>query len=236
MAFLKIENLTVNYGNIKALKGIDIEVEKNEIVTLIGSNGAGKTTTMNTIAGLKRSSGGRIMFDGEDITQMGTPQIVKKGLTLSPEGRQVFPKLSVFENIELGAYTRSKKERDEMLEVVYDLFPKLKERRSQSAGTLSGGEQQMLAVGRALMCKPKLLMLDEPSLGLAPLIVKEIFDLIVKINKLGTTILLVEQNARMALAISQRGYVLETGKIILKADADYLLNSEEVKNAYLGGV
>lgn len=235
MAFLEIEGLNVHYGAIHALKGINIQVEQGEIVTLIGSNGAGKTTTMNTVAGLLRPSQGKIVFEGEDITRLDAPQVVGRGICLSPEGRQVFPELSVRENLDLGAYLRTAKERDETLEVVYELFPRIKERMHQPAGTLSGGEQQMLAVGRALMGKPKLLMLDEPSLGLAPIIIQEIFDLVVRINQLGTTILLVEQNAKMALRISHRGYVLETGKIVLSDKAEALLSSEKVRAAYLGG-
>lgn len=235
MAFLEIEDLNVHYGAIHALKGINIQVEQGEIVTLIGSNGAGKTTTMNTAAGLLRPSQGKILFEGEDITRLDAPQVVGRGICLSPEGRQVFPELSVRENLDLGAYLRTAKERDETLEVVYSLFPRIKERLSQPAGTLSGGEQQMLAVGRALMGKPKLLMPDEPSLGLAPIVIQEIFDLIVRINQLGTTILLVEQNAKMALRISHRGYVLETGRIVLSDSAGALLSSEKVRAAYLGG-
>lgn len=235
MAFLEIEDLNVHYGAIHALKGINIQVEQGEIVTLIGSNGAGKTTTMNTAAGLLRPSQGKILFEGEDITRLDAPQVVGRGICLSPEGRQVFPELSVRENLDLGAYLRTAKERDETREVVYSLFPRIKERLSQPAGTLSGGEQQMLAVGRALMGKPKLLMLDEPSLGLAPIVIQEIFDLIVRINQLGTTILLVEQNAKMALRISRRGYVLETGRIVLSDSAGALLSSEKVRAAYLGG-
>lgn len=235
MPFLEIKDLNVHYGAIHALKGIDIQVEQGEIVTLIGSNGAGKTTTMNTVAGLLKPTQGKILFEGEDITRLDAPQVVKRGICLSPEGRQVFPELSVRENLDLGAYLRSTKERDETLETVYNLFPRIRERMHQPAGTLSGGEQQMLAVGRALMGKPKLLMLDEPSLGLAPIIIQEIFDLIVRINQLGTTILLVEQNAKMALRISHRGYVLETGKIVLSDRADALLSSEKVRAAYLGG-
>ncbi|MDY3617885.1 ABC transporter ATP-binding protein [Agathobaculum sp.] len=235
MAFLKIENLHVHYGAIHALKGISLEVNQGEIVTLIGSNGAGKTTTMYTAAGILKPSAGKIIFEDEDITKLDAPHIVQRGICLSPEGRQVFPELTVKENLDLGAFLRTSRERDETLEVVYELFPRIKERMHQAAGTLSGGEQQMLAVGRALMGKPKLLMLDEPSLGLAPIIIQEIFNLIVRINKLGTTILLVEQNAKMALRISSRGYVLETGKIVLSDRADALLTSEKVRAAYLGG-
>lgn len=235
MAMLKVENLHVHYGAIHALKGISIEVNQGEIVTLIGSNGAGKTTTMYTIAGILKASEGKITFEDEDVTRLDAPHMVKRGICLSPEGRKVFPELSVQENLDLGAFLRTPKEKAEMFEVVYDLFPRIKERMHQAAGTLSGGEQQMLAVGRALMGKPKLLMLDEPSLGLAPIIIQEIFDLVVRINKLGTTILLVEQNAKMALSISNRGYVLETGKIVLQDQASELLTSEKVRAAYLGG-
>lgn len=235
MAMLKIEDLHVHYGAIHALKGIDVEVNQGEIVTLIGSNGAGKTTTMYTTAGILKPSAGRITFEGEDVTKFDAPHMVKRGICLSPEGRKVFPELSVEENLDLGAFLRTNQEKSEMMETVYELFPRIKERMKQPAGTLSGGEQQMLAVGRALMGKPKLLMLDEPSLGLAPIIIQEIFDMIVRINKLGTTILLVEQNAKMALSISNRGYVLETGKIVLHDNAANLLSSEKVRAAYLGG-
>lgn len=236
MAFLTIEDLHVSYGNVNALKGISIVVEKGSIVTLIGANGAGKSTTMNTISGLLKAVSGKILLDGKDITNIASFQIVKSGVILSPEGRQVFPRMSVLENLNMGAFSvRSKNETKETMETVFDLFPILKERRKQLAGNLSGGEQQMLAVGRAMMAKPKLLMLDEPSLGLAPMIMKEIFALIKSINDMGTTILLVEQNARMALNISDYGYVLETGKIILEGTGAELASNDKVRAAYLGG-
>ena len=232
---LKIDNLHTYYGNIHALKGISLEVNDGEIVTLIGSNGAGKTTTVKTIAGLLPAAEGDVFFKGEDITCMAPDKIVAKGISLSPEGRQVFPFMSVLENLDMGAYTRNdKKEIKESFEEVFTLFPKLWERRAQQAGTLSGGEQQMLAIGRALMAKPKLLLLDEPSLGLAPLLVETIFTLIKKINNQGMPILLIEQNARMALMIANRGYILETGSVVLSDKAEVLLNSEEVRKAYLG--
>ncbi|BDF66828.1 ABC transporter ATP-binding protein [Pseudoflavonifractor phocaeensis] len=236
MAFLSVKDLYVNYGAIKAIQGISLEVEQGEIVTLIGSNGAGKTSTMNTIAGLVKAASGSILFKGEEIANKKPKEIVSLGLSLSPEGRQVFPQMSVKENLELGAYTRSKEDKEEGLANAYRLFPKLEERKSQAAGTLSGGEQQMLAVARALMSKPDLLMLDEPSLGLAPLIIRDIFNLIRQVNQeTGTTVLLVEQNAKMALEISHRGYVLETGTIALTDTAANLLKSDKVREAYLGG-
>jgi branched-chain amino acid transport system ATP-binding protein len=234
MALLKLENLVSNYGSIKALKGISFEVNEGEIVTLIGANGAGKSTTMNTISGLKSLNGGKIIYDGQDISKWDARHKVKAGIVLSPEGRQVFPDFSVLDNLLMGGYLQTDSKNAEMLKTVYDLFPRLKEREKQPAGTLSGGEQQMLAVGRALMGQPRLLMLDEPSMGLAPLIVKEIFELIKRIRDMGTTVLLVEQNARVALKISDRAYVLETGKIVLSGKAEELLNSEEVQKAYLG--
>ncbi|WRS28067.1 ABC transporter ATP-binding protein [Oscillospiraceae bacterium MB08-C2-2] len=238
MAFLNIEGLKVSYGSIKALKGIDLAVNEGEIVTLIGSNGAGKSTTMNAISGLLRVAGGKIEFDGVDIANKPSDMIVKMGLIQSPEGRQVFPRMTVRENLMMGAFTlKSKEEKATNIQKIFDLFPILKEREKQMAGTLSGGEQQMLAVGRAVMSNPKLLMLDEPSLGLAPLIIKEIFSLITRINKeLGTTILLVEQNARMALSISDYGFVLETGKIIYSGKGSELLHDQKVREAYLGGI
>lgn len=236
MALLKLEQVNVNYGNIQALKQMSLEVDEGEIVTLIGANGAGKSTTMRTIMGLKRCDGGKIWFDGQDITNCDTRVMVKKGIILSPEGRQVFPQFTVRDNLLMGAYLRPDGEVPDSLETVYDLFPKLKERENQSAGTLSGGEQQMLAVGRAMMGKPRLLLLDEPSLGLAPLIINEIFDMIQRIRKMGTTILLVEQNARVALKNSNRAYVLETGRIVLSDTAQALLNSEKVQQAYFGGL
>lgn len=236
MSFLKIKDLHVSYGAIKAIRGISLEVEKGEIVTLIGSNGAGKTTTMNTIAGLVKAASGSITFKDREIVNQKPKDIVTLGLSLSPEGRQVFPQMSVYENLSMGAYTRTKQEREEGIENAYTLFPKLKERSTQHAGTLSGGEQQMLAVARALMSKPDLLMLDEPSLGLAPLVIRDIFALVKKVNETtGTTVLLVEQNAKMALEISHRGYVLETGTIALSDTAQNLLTSDKVREAYLGG-
>jgi branched-chain amino acid transport system ATP-binding protein len=235
MSFLKIENLKVSYGSIKALKGVSLEVEKGEIVTLIGSNGAGKSTLMNSVSGIIPAESGKIIFDGKDITNKPPQKIVKSGLILCPEGRQVFPKMSIYENLMMGAITiNSKQEIQNNLEKAYELFPILKERSKQMAGTLSGGEQQMLAVGRALMSSPKLLMLDEPSLGLAPLIIQEIFNLIGRINKMGTTILLVEQNARMALKISHKAYVLETGNVVLSGAADDMRNNMDIQKAYLG--
>lgn len=236
MALLKLENVSASYGSITALKGVDIEVNEGEIITLIGSNGAGKSTTMRVIMGLKRCSAGKIYFDGEDITNKDTQVMVKKSIILSPEGRQIFPRFSVLDNLRMGAYTRPVEEVANSLETVFALFPKLLTRKDQIAGTLSGGEQQMLAVGRAMMAKPRLLLLDEPSLGLAPLIIKEIFDMVDKIREMGTTILLVEQNARVALKHSDRAYVIETGKIVLSDTAQNLLNSDAVKEAYLGGL
>ena len=234
MSLLKVEDLKVNYGSIRAVKGISFEVEVGEIVTLIGSNGAGKTTTMNTIAGLKEPNGGKIFWNGTDITSWGSRKKVKEGIILSPEGRQVFPDFSVYDNLMMGGYNFTAEQNEETLKTVHELFPILQKREKQAAGTLSGGEQQMLAVGRALMSRPKLLMLDEPSMGLAPLIVKEIFSLIQRIRDMGTTVLLVEQNARMALKISDRAYVLQTGEITLTGRSEELLSSESVQKAYLG--
>lgn len=236
MPLLKLENVVVDYGSIHALKKISMEVEAGEVITLIGSNGAGKSTTMKTIMGLVPCSSGKIYFDGEDITNKPTKYMVQSGIILSPEGRQVFPRYSVYDNLLLGAYLRPKKEIPESLETVFELLPKLKERRNQLAGSLSGGEQQMLAIGRAMMGKPKMLLLDEPSLGLAPLIINEIFNMVDQIRSMGTTILLVEQNARIALKHSDRAYVLETGNIVLSDRADRLLNSDEVRKAYFGGL
>ena len=230
---LEIKNLHVNYGGISAVKGINISVPEKSIVTLIGANGAGKSTTLRTIAGLVKPSSGEIIFQGEDITGKDTIDIVAKGITLVPEGRRVFANLTVLENLKIGAYLQ-KESIEDSIKNVYDLFPRLKERSWQLAGTLSGGEQQMLAVGRALMAKPKLIMMDEPSLGLAPLIVNGIFDIIKEINKLGTTILLIEQNANKALKVADYGYVLETGKITMEGTGLELLKNEKVKDAYLG--
>ena len=230
---LKIDELKVSYGGIEAVKGISFEVPDGKIVTLIGANGAGKSTTLRTIAGLVKPAHGRIHLQGEDITALSPDRIVSKGITLVPEGRHVFPDLTVLENLKIGAYLRHDDLEDD-LKWVYDLFPRLKERSWQAAGTLSGGEQQMLAVGRALMSRPKLIMMDEPSLGLAPLIVKGIFDIIKEINRMGVTVLLIEQNANMALKIADIGYVLETGKITLTGPGSELLSNEAVKKAYLG--
>ena len=230
---LTIKNLRVNYGGIEAVKGISFEVPEKSIVTLIGANGAGKSTTLRSITGLVKASGGSIQFDGAELLGMDTTDIVAKGITLVPEGRRVFPDMTVIENIKIGAYLRSDSLEDD-INWVYDLFPRLKERCWQLAGTLSGGEQQMLAVARALMSHPKLMMMDEPSLGLAPLIVQDIFSIIKEINKQGVTILLIEQNANMALRIADQGYVLETGSIALTGTGRELLADESVKAAYLG--
>ena len=230
---LKIENLAVNYGGIEAVKGISFEVPEKSIVTLIGANGAGKSTTLRTIAGLVPVKSGKITFFGNDITGKRSNDIVRSGITLVPEGRRVFPDLTVVENIKIGADLRHD-DLSEDIRWVYDLFPRLKERSWQQAGTLSGGEQQMLAVARALMSHPKLMMMDEPSLGLAPLIVKGIFDIIKEVNKQGVTVLLIEQNANMALKTADRGYVLETGSITLSGTGAELLANDAVKKAYLG--
>jgi branched-chain amino acid transport system ATP-binding protein len=236
MPLLEVKDLHVSYGSINALRGISFEVNEGEVVTLIGANGAGKSTTMNTIAGLLKPKQGKINYQGEDISRQDSSEIVKRGITLAPEGRQIFPRLTVLENLKMGAYTVPKDSIKENLEKAFNLFPVLEERINQTAGTLSGGEQQMLAVGRALMSNAKLLMLDEPSLGLAPLLVREIFELITRINELGTTVLLVEQNARMALNISDRGYVLETGIIRLSGKGSELAKDPNVVAAYLGGL
>ena len=230
---LRIDGLRVNYGGIEAVKGITFEVPEGKIVTLIGANGAGKSTTLRAIAGLVKPSGGRIHLQAEDITSLSPDQIVSKGITLVPEGRHVFPDLTVLENLKIGAYLR-KDSLEEDINWVYELFPRLKERSWQAAGTLSGGEQQMLAVGRALMSRPKLMMMDEPSLGLAPLVVKGIFDIIREINRQGVTILLIEQNANMALRIADVGYVLETGRMTLSGTGQALLHNDAVRRAYLG--
>ena len=234
-AMLEVKDINVYYGAIHAIKGISFEVNQGEIVTLIGANGAGKSTTLKTISGLLHSTTGSVSFQGETITGMPPHKLVSKGLAQVPEGRAVFLQMTVEENLEMGAYTRPNGEIDPGLERVYAQFPRLKERRKQIAGTLSGGEQQMLAMGRALMSSPKLMMLDEPSMGLAPILVEQIFDIIKSLHKAGTTILLVEQNARMALSVADRGYVLETGKIVTSGSGQELLDDESVKKAYLGG-
>ena len=233
---LKIDNIHVYYGAIHALKGVSLEVRKGEIVTLIGANGAGKSTTLRTVSGLLAPKSGAITFLGENIAGMPAHEIVKHGISQVPEGRRIFAEMSVQENLELGAFTRKDKDgvaKD--FDLVYRRFPRLEERRKQQAGTLSGGEQQMLAMGRALMSRPKLLLLDEPSMGLAPLLIKEIFSIIEDINREGTTVLLVEQNANMALSIAHRAYVMETGRITLQGAAKELAASEDVRKAYLGG-
>ena len=230
---LKINDLRVNYGGIEAVKGISLEVPEGKIVTLIGANGAGKSTTLRSIAGLVKPASGRIRLHAEDITALSPDRIVSKGITLVPEGRRVFPDLTVLENLKIGAYLRNDS-LDEDLKWVYDLFPRLKERSWQAAGTLSGGEQQMLAVGRALMSRPKVMMMDEPSLGLAPIVVKGIFAIIKEINRQGVTILLIEQNANMALHTADLAYVLETGRITLSGTGEELLSNEQVRKAYLG--
>ncbi len=233
---LEVKNLCVSYGAIKALHGINFEVNQGEIITLIGSNGAGKTTTLHSISNIIKKQSGTILFNGEDITNLAADKIVAKNLIQVPEGRRVFANLSVLENLQLGAYLRKDKAGiNKDIEHVFSLFPRLKERIKQAAGTLSGGEQQMLAMGRALMSRPKLLLLDEPSMGLAPILVDEIFEIIKRINADGTTILLVEQNAFKALSIADRAYVLETGEIKKSGNAADLLNDDSVKNAYLGG-
>ncbi len=232
-AILKIKDLKVNYGGIEAVKGVSFDVPEGEIVTLIGANGAGKSSTLRAIAGLVKPSGGSIEFNGEDITAKEPNAIVSKGITLVPEGRKIFPDLTVLENLRIGAYLRND-DLTEDLNWVYDLFPRLKERSWQEGGTLSGGEQQMLAVGRALMSRPKIIMMDEPSLGLAPIIVRGIFDIIKEINARGVTVLLIEQNANMALKTAHAGYVLETGRITMSGTGAQLLADEKVKAAYLG--
>ena len=235
MAFLEVDGIQTFYGNIQALKGVSLEVEEGECVTLIGSNGAGKSTTLRSINGLNRPSKGSISFQGRDITRTPPHDIVKRGIAQSPEGRKLFPRMTVYENLELGAFQR----RDrgafrEDIDRVFDLFPRLAERRNQKAGTMSGGEQQMCAIGRALMARPKLLLLDEPSMGLAPVLVERIFETLTEINQQGTPILLVEQNALMALEVAARGYVLETGRVALADDAAALKQNEQVRKTYLG--
>ena len=235
MSLLTIENLEVFYGVINAIKVISFEVNEGEIIALIGANGAGKTTILNTITGLVPAKSGSIKFEDKDLLKTPAHKIVSMGIAHVPEGRRIFQQLTVFENLKLGAYTRKdKKEIADTLELVYERFPRLKERRTQIAGTLSGGEQQMLAMGRALMSHPKIILMDEPSMGLSPLYVTEIFDIIRSVNESGTTVLLVEQNAKKALSIANRAYVLETGKIVLSGDAHELMNNDSVKKAYLG--
>jgi branched-chain amino acid transport system ATP-binding protein len=234
MALLEIDDIHTYYGNIEALKGISIEVDEGEIVTLIGSNGAGKSTTLRSISGLTPPREGSIRFDGEEIGEVAPQDIVKLGISQSPEGRRVFPRMTVRENLELGAYMRRDHRIEDDLGRVYDLFPRLKEREKQKAGTMSGGEQQMLAIGRALMAEPKLLLLDEPGMGLAPVLVERIYETITEINRRGTTILLVEQNANFALDVSSRGYVLETGTVALTDKSESLRENPEVQRAYLG--
>ena len=232
---LKLDSVCSRYGNIYALKGVSLHVKAGEIVTIIGANGAGKSTTLNTISGIVRAVSGTVKFNGMDITSMPTEKIVESGLIQVPEGREIFPQLTVYENLMLGAYLRKDKSNiDKDLDYIVGLFPRLSERFKQLGGTLSGGEQQMLAIGRALMSKPKLLLMDEPSLGLSPIFVHNIFSVIKEINKEGTAVLLVEQNANMALSVASRGYVMETGKITMEDRADRLLNDESVKQAYLG--
>ncbi len=235
MALLEIKDLQVNYGVINAIKGVSLDVNEGEIIALIGANGAGKTTILHTITGLIQAKSGSIMFDGKDLTKTPAHKIVSMGMAHVPEGRRVFQELSVLENLKLGAYTRKdKNEIADSLKMVYERFPRLEERKNQVAGTLSGGEQQMLAMGRALMSKPRIILMDEPSMGLSPLLVSEIFDIIKVINESGTTVLLVEQNAKKALSIADRAYVLETGNITLSGKASDLINDESVKKAYLG--
>ena len=234
-SLLKVEDLNVFYGSIHAIKGISFEVNEGEIVTLIGANGAGKSTSLNTVAGLLKPRSGKITFCRKNLVGVPAHKIIKEGMALCPEGRRIFLQLSVKENLEMGAYTRPDSEVADSLDMVYALFPRLKERYKQVAGTLSGGEQQMLARGRALMSKPRLMMLDEPSMGLAPILVDQIFDIIKNLHAAGTTILLVEQNARKALAVANRAYVLETGRIVNSGTGAELLNDDSVKRAYLGG-
>lgn len=231
---LRVENLRASYGLIEAVKGISFRVDRGEIVTLIGGNGAGKTTTLMTLSGVLSPSGGKAFFEGEEISGISPHKIVSLGISQVPEGRRIFPKLTVLENLELGGFTRSGKDQKERLKEVYGHFPVLRERKGQQGGTLSGGEQQMLAIGRALMSRPKLLMMDEPSLGLAPIVVEKIFQMIQNMGKSGLTLLLVEQNARLALSVASRAYVMETGKIVKEGEATHLMNDPAIKSAYLG--
>lgn len=235
MAMLEVKDLEVYYGMIQAIKGISFEVNEGEVIALIGANGAGKTTTLHTITGLLSPKSGHVMFEGKDITKVPAHKIVSMGMAHVPEGRRVFAELSVYENLRMGAYTRKdKNEIEESLKNVYKRFPRLEERKNQMAGTLSGGEQQMLAMGRALMSKPRIILMDEPSMGLSPILVNEIFDIIRAVSESGTTVLLVEQNAKKALSIADRAYVLETGKIVLEGNAKELLEDDSIKKAYLG--
>ena len=235
MAMLEVKDLEVNYGVIKAIKGVSFEVNEGEVIALIGANGAGKTTILHTVSGLLNKTAGTVFFEGKDITKEPAHKIVSLGMAHVPEGRRVFSQLTVLENLNMGAYTRKdKKEVEESIRRVYKSFPRLEERKNQLAGTLSGGEQQMLAMGRALMSKPRIILMDEPSMGLSPIFVEEVFRIIKEISAEGTTVLLVEQNAKKALTIADRAYVLETGRIVLQGDAKDLLNNESVKKAYLG--
>ncbi|VVE42010.1 leucine/isoleucine/valine transporter ATP-binding subunit [Pandoraea aquatica] len=231
---LKLEQIHTHYGAVEALSGVSIEVNKGEIVTLIGSNGAGKTTLMMTVCGTPRASSGRVMFEGNDITNRPTHEIMRMGMAISPEGRRVFPSLTVIENLKMGGFFASNDEIDAGMDHVFKLFPRLAQRGKQRAGTMSGGEQQMLAIGRALMSRPRLLLLDEPTLGLAPLVIAQIFDIIRAIREEGVTVFLVEQNANKALHVADRGYVLETGRVVLADSADNLLANDDIKRAYLG--
>ena len=235
MSMLKVENLHVYYGSIHAIKGVDFEVNEGEIVTLIGANGAGKSTTLNTVTGLLKPRTGQVLFEEKNIVGVPAHKTVSHGMALCPEGRRIFLQMTVQENLEMGGFTRTSAEVSESIEDVYQRFPRLKERYKQVAGTLSGGEQQMLAMGRALMSRPRLLMLDEPSMGLAPILVEQIFGIIKELHEAGTTILLVEQNAQMALSVADRAYVLETGKVSMEGSARELLEDDRVRKAYLGG-
>ena len=235
MAMLEIKDIEVYYGMIQAIKGISFEVNEGEVIALIGANGAGKTTTLHTITGLLSPKKGSVIFEGKDITKVPAHKIVSLGIAHVPEGRRVFAELTVYENLKMGAYTRKDKDEiEKTLEMVYKRFPRLEERKNQLAGTLSGGEQQMLAMGRALMSHPKIIVMDEPSMGLSPILVNEIFDIIQEVSKSGTTVLLVEQNAKKALSIADRAYVLETDRIVLEGDAKVLMNDDSIKKAYLG--
>lgn len=235
MAMLEIKDIEVFYGMIQAIKGVDFQVNEGEVIALIGANGAGKTTILHTITGLLSPKKGAVMFEGTDITKIPAHKIVSMGMAHVPEGRRVFAQLTVYQNLKLGAYTRKDRDKiEETLQMVYKRFPRLEERKNQIAGTLSGGEQQMLAMGRALMSQPKIILMDEPSMGLSPIFVNEIFDIIKEVSESGTTVLLVEQNAKKALSIADRAYVLETGKIVLQGNAKDLLNNDSIKKAYLG--